>query len=247
MSDASTVIMFEGGLDMVTPVQGSSAGTLVDCLNYEVGPIKGYKRIDGFERFDNFPGGGVSNLYRISLVVEEGGSLVPGTYLYSQRGSLLGIVAEVLDQDSGQCLHVPARPGASLMPGIPYQAAAPGAGLYPAHTTSPAEDWREVAPSAEEYVEQIIDAAAELRSFVRTAPRPVAGVHYGRHDAFAAVDCLELDVSSANPAVQLGTVISVDALYYRMQCTNNGGAQQQPKQKTATTRPPSPHNHTCSQ
>jgi len=237
MSDASTVIMFEGGLDMVTPVQGSSAGTLVDCLNYEVGPIKGYKRIDGFERFDNFPGGGVSNLYRISLVVEEGGSLVPGTYLYSQRGSLLGIVAEVLDQDSGQCLYVPARPGASLMPGIPYQAAAPGAGLYPAHTTSPAEDWREVAPSAEEYVEQIIDAAAELRSFVRTAPRPVAGVHYGRHDAFAAVDCLELDVSSANPAVELGMFISVDGFYYRVQCLNNGVAQLHPMGYRASSSP----------
>lgn len=227
MTDASAIILFEGGLDMVTPVQGSSAGTLVDCLNYEVGPIKGYKRIDGYERFDNFPGGGVSNLYRTYLII-EGREVAVGTYIYSELGLILGVVAEVIDADSGECLYIPARPGASLMPGKSYLAAAYNEDLAPAHVVTVAEDWRDVASSPQAYSSQIIDAANEMRGMVRTAPRPVAGVHYGRTEAFAAVDCIELDVSSASPSVQEGQFIVVNGDFARVLKINEGVAQIHP-------------------
>lgn len=41
-----------GGLDLVSPAITMKAGTMISCLNYEVGVFGGYKRIDGYERFD---------------------------------------------------------------------------------------------------------------------------------------------------------------------------------------------------
>ncbi len=49
------VIMLNGGLDLVTPPLFVEPGRLIDCLNYECVDKVGYKRIEGFERYD---GGG---------------------------------------------------------------------------------------------------------------------------------------------------------------------------------------------
>ena len=41
-----------GGLDLVTPAITKSPGACIDAQNYEPAPVQGYRRIDGFERFD---------------------------------------------------------------------------------------------------------------------------------------------------------------------------------------------------
>lgn len=46
------VVMLDGGLDLVTPPLFVEPGRLVDCLNYECVDQIGYKKIDGFERYD---------------------------------------------------------------------------------------------------------------------------------------------------------------------------------------------------
>ncbi len=46
------VVMLDGGLDLVTPPLFVEPGRLVDCLNYECVDQSGYKKIDGFERYD---------------------------------------------------------------------------------------------------------------------------------------------------------------------------------------------------
>lgn len=227
MSDSSAIILFEGGLDMVTPVQGSSAGTLVDCLNYEVGPIKGYKRIDGYERFDNFPGGGVANLYRTFLHI-DGRTVAEGAYIYSSLQELLGVVVEVINPTTGECLYVPARPGASLMPGRDYLAATYAEELAPASVSEVAEDWREVATNAQEYSSQIVEASDKLREMVGPAPRPVAGVYFGGSEAYAAVDCIEMDVSEAVPSLQVGQFVVLDGSYCRVLEIRGGVAQVHP-------------------
>lgn len=43
---------FVGGLDQANPTFSIKPGYLLDCLNYEPGIFGGYRRIDGFERFD---------------------------------------------------------------------------------------------------------------------------------------------------------------------------------------------------
>jgi hypothetical protein len=46
------VLMLDGGLDLVTPPLFVEPGRLIDCLNYECVDQVGYKKIDGFERYD---------------------------------------------------------------------------------------------------------------------------------------------------------------------------------------------------
>lgn len=43
---------FLGGLDQANPTFSIKPGYLLDCLNYEPGVFGGYRRIDGYERFD---------------------------------------------------------------------------------------------------------------------------------------------------------------------------------------------------
>jgi hypothetical protein len=45
-------ISLAGGLDFSTDAVGVSAGALADCYNFEAVDYVGYKRVDGFERFD---------------------------------------------------------------------------------------------------------------------------------------------------------------------------------------------------
>lgn len=51
-----TVIPLDGGLDLQTAPQAAVPGTLIDCQNYEVALQKGYRRIDGYEKFDGGQG-----------------------------------------------------------------------------------------------------------------------------------------------------------------------------------------------
>jgi hypothetical protein len=46
------IVMLDGGLDLVTPPLFVEPGRLIDCLNYECVDKVGYKKIDGFERYD---------------------------------------------------------------------------------------------------------------------------------------------------------------------------------------------------
>lgn len=49
-------IFLGGGIDLNAPAGAAKAGTLRDCLNYEVTTRGGYSRIYGLERFDGGPG-----------------------------------------------------------------------------------------------------------------------------------------------------------------------------------------------
>jgi hypothetical protein len=48
-------IKFIGGLDLLTPVMSLKAGNALDAVNYEPGVKGGFRRIDGYERFDGRP------------------------------------------------------------------------------------------------------------------------------------------------------------------------------------------------
>lgn len=48
-------VNFAGGLDLTTPVNALKPGNALEAMNYEPGLNGGYRRIDGFERFDGKP------------------------------------------------------------------------------------------------------------------------------------------------------------------------------------------------
>jgi hypothetical protein len=55
------------GLDLVTPPMLVEAGAMIDCLNYEMTDVAGYRRIDGYEKYDGYPNGGIYNYYRVII------------------------------------------------------------------------------------------------------------------------------------------------------------------------------------
>jgi hypothetical protein len=48
-------VRFFGGIDLMSPALDVKPGNALDAVNYEPGHLGGYRRIDGFERFDGRP------------------------------------------------------------------------------------------------------------------------------------------------------------------------------------------------
>lgn len=65
------IIPLDGGLDLVTPRLLTEPGRLVDCLNYECVDQVGYKKIDGFERYDGGSTPSVADYWGISTTVSS--------------------------------------------------------------------------------------------------------------------------------------------------------------------------------
>jgi hypothetical protein len=49
-------------------------GALIDCLNYEVTDTAGYKRIDGYEKYDGYPNGALYEFYRFHITAVDSGN-----------------------------------------------------------------------------------------------------------------------------------------------------------------------------
>ena len=60
-------VPLKDGLDLFNPRLEASPGSLMDCRNYEVLDSVGYKKIDGFERFDGTASNVTSNYYLIAF------------------------------------------------------------------------------------------------------------------------------------------------------------------------------------
>ncbi len=68
MADNFVTVPLNLGLDLNTPALQKQPGSLVDCLNYEVTDAAGYRRLDGYEKFDGFLNGATTKLYYLDIV-----------------------------------------------------------------------------------------------------------------------------------------------------------------------------------
>lgn len=66
------------GVNTVVPPLMAEAGTLIDALNYEIADTVGYRRIQGYEKYDGYPNGDLSVYYRLTI---SGGPWVGGDIL----------------------------------------------------------------------------------------------------------------------------------------------------------------------
>lgn len=216
MSDSSTVVLFEGGLDLVTPIQNTAPGTLVGCLNYEVAAIKGYRRIDGYERFDTSIGGGIVSLYRVSLARTNGDPLpglsVGAKLLDRESGRLLGVVVKLITDRI--VLYAPASPNCIFNAGALLETEMTGGGSYQTITHTVSEDFRDIATDSEEYMTELRAAQVFLRGQVQAAPGHIAGVYYGRQDVFVAIDSPTVYVDGLSPPAAVGQFIRAEGQAY---------------------------------
>lgn len=66
------------GLDLFSPRLEAPPGSLLDCRNYEAVDTVGYRRIDGFERFDGTPSNVTSSYYLLTFSGSGGGEQLNG-------------------------------------------------------------------------------------------------------------------------------------------------------------------------
>lgn len=74
-------VALKQGLDLVTPPLLAEPGAMIDCLNYEMTDVAGYRRIDGYEKYDGYPNGAIYNYYRLiinAITPSEQSQLGPG-------------------------------------------------------------------------------------------------------------------------------------------------------------------------
>lgn len=220
MADSSVVVTFEGGLDMVTPVQNSAPGTLVDCLNYEVGPIKGYRRIDGYERYDGYNvDGGIDSVYKLvghPTSSDPAYTPAPGSII-TKDGFGVAIVVKV-GPDNVMYIVLLRTEANITTSNHPFRIIPPdGIGSSNFVVDEDMVDARDAGLSFQEFSEAIRDGQAFLRERVNQAPGRIAGVYRGRHRTYVAVDAVH--VASPMRWLEDGMYVRLHGHAYRVMWT----------------------------
>lgn len=99
MADSILPIPLNLGLDLVTPPLMIEAGSLIDCLNYEMTDTAGYRRIDGYEQYDGFPNGDMNEYYVLNLGYED--PIPEGTVIYRETEDGGRVAVGVVVGDNG--------------------------------------------------------------------------------------------------------------------------------------------------
>ena len=86
-----------GGLDQITPALSIDKGYLIDCLNYEAGVLGGYRRIDGYERYDGQPSPSDATYYMAPTTESLSDIVSVGDTVTGDTSGATGVVSQISD------------------------------------------------------------------------------------------------------------------------------------------------------
>lgn len=223
MVDNSVVpIVLDKGLDTITHPTLAEAGTLLDCLNYEMAGGSGYRRIEGFERYDGWFSGDIADYYIVPVSITDvaiESTLVPGATLWSNN-LVLGIVANYYNDPAGQIgtlYYVPANNEAPLIKnGTLFDT---DRTLARASTTAVAVKGSATV-SSPFYLDNIRSYSSTLRNLVQAQTTPVAGLHWFRNNLIMALDCPVFNYTDADSVsrdkIKVGSIVQYQTTAYRV-------------------------------
>lgn len=165
-------IVFQGGLDLVSPTLAIKPGTCIDAGNFLSDVNGGYRRIGGYERFDGRPAPSLANYWVLDYTPL--GPVNPGD-------SITG--------PSGTCTAVSSLSGVSLLVtdviGTFNLGDAISTGGSPVGTVTQIS--ASAAPDMRTGIERALAAANMRRSAITAVPGegPVRGIHYYKGDLYA--------------------------------------------------------------
>lgn len=184
MSIQSIPILMNQGLDLVTPPLLAEPGALIDCLNYEMTAHVGYRRVDGYERYDGWVDGGVASYFIVNLEAD-----VPSDQSKLVVGSLLGDLDSlslkplyygvVVDVKGSEVRYVPFKRTDTISNGRRVYLLANGS-TYFFTATSGSVSGKAAAQDMALYTQELRDYSAVLRDLVEEDPSAIAGVHWSR-------------------------------------------------------------------
>lgn len=206
-------IILDKGLDYVTPPLLAPAGTLVDTRNYELSSDMGYRRIDGYERRDNYPDGGVSKWYAITLAGVTGyavGDIIQ-YIINSNQLVRVGVVVAVIGT---QIRYVPFD-GTFRIP--------VGLALNGSTVTVGTVDGRTIVTDPEAYLATVRTYSANLRALVTDAAYAIAGTYYSRTLSYEVLNLPWVTVSLGGVTVPpLGETVRLNGITYQVMVTVSG-------------------------
>lgn len=197
MAENTVPMLLNRGIDLVTPPLLSEAGTLLDSYNYEISADIGYRRWDGYERRDGYPGGGFFTWN--SITVGQIGYLFSDwqvgdqIYIESDLGYYepVGVIT-ALNSGSLRINYVPYKDNQRLFVGNVIHRW-DGTTFNPYAVASDSADGRTVVTDPEAYLTTTRAYQALLRAQVLDAPTKIAGVYYSRDRSYEVLDTVTIE------------------------------------------------------
>lgn len=211
MSGEPVPVLLNRGLDLVTPPLMAEPGALIDCLNYEMTSNVGYRRIDGYERYDGWVDGGISGYLAVELTAETpiDQSQLTARSLIGEVNPLTGqaiYFAAVLGVEGTRAYYVPFKNTRAVRFGERLYVTTPSGTSYYFTATSESVSGKTLSVDAKDYTSRLREYSATMRSFVNEMPGRVAGIHYGTDRMYAAIDTAYIRATTVTPAAIGSTV-----------------------------------------
>lgn len=210
------------GVNTVVPPLMAEAGTLIDALNYEIADTVGYRRIQGYEKYDGYPNGDLGVYFRLSI---SGGPWVGGDILARERrdGTFASLSVILGNPSTGLYDIVPFTDNSAFIVEEDFLVQTDGesfillqsgsgvlkltsddpfltdrivvinsAGVITDVTVSDTPNEAQNLLAVEEYLTTLRSYSTLLRGLTQNAPAPIAGLYWMDDRLYAAVNTLRL-------------------------------------------------------
>lgn len=198
------------GLDTVTVPLLREQGSLIECLNYEIADMMGYRRCDGYERYDGFADGGVTSLYTMQItgvstpVVQDkvvGSDVEDINKLVSNKtlglvvgvGAIAGPLKTITIALYNKYNRFPVG-FALTIGGNAYTVTIAPVPLVNSYTSA----------TAAQYYTDLRAYMAVMRAAVTSSERAIAGLHYSGDKLYKAVDNHVFTTAGSFAAIAIG-------------------------------------------
>ena len=191
VEDQTDTFILNGGLDLTSPKLLAEKGSLLDCSNREVIDRVGYKRIDGFVRYDGRVDGRQTELYYISANSYSGtlSTDFANQYLIveGEATTVFGkVVGTATIATKPSLIYVRINEDAEPVSGDVVDKFGSGNAAFTV-TVEPTPYWELSGLDAEEYIEYLQPVNDTLSGTVGTLPENPIGLHWFRDKLYAVV------------------------------------------------------------
>ena len=195
MGIESIPVLMNRGLDLVTPPLLAEPGVLIDCLNYEMTAHVGYRRVDGYERYDGWVDGGVASYFVVNLQAD-----VPSDQDKITIGSLLGNLdalsfkplyyGVVVGVNGTEVRYVPFRRTDTINNNQRVYLLNTQGITYFFTSTSNSVSGKAIATDKAAFTQELRDYSSVLRNLVTPDATAVAGITYSRDRLWKVMDTM---------------------------------------------------------
>lgn len=199
------------GLDLTSPALSKEPGSLVACLNYEFTSIEGLSRLDGYERYDGWANGAISDIWQVPITINDAGAFAA---LVSNASILLmtpqgNIVAGLYVSHTSTTLnYIPLTKDRTVVR-IGDQLIVDGGAIADATATSTSFALYG-ALSTSDYLSLVRSTASTYRAAVQDSVTPVCGLQWFRNNLLEIRDAPSYSITGVSDSfAQIGDTIQI--------------------------------------